>query len=192
MNQNQNDNGKFRTNGNLSRSFTRSCLGRFIILAVILGVALFFARLSVPDEKVMTEEIEDDIRQCILAHDSINADWIDDAINNVGFIFTCADSTFDESIWNDFERFNKLKYYKHTFFSTMFIQNNLRLEEKRIGIGIFGTVIPLVSYSDLLLRVGPMHKTYRNGIIRSVQYGDGYMGEQPHIKEYHYKGDETQ
>ena len=189
---NQKDYGKFRTTENLSRSFTHSCLGRFIIFAFILGIALFIARLSVPDKQVMTEEIEDDIRQCILAHDSINADWIDDAINNVGFIFTCADSTFDESTWRDFERYNRLEYHGHTFFSTMYVHNNLRPEGVRVGLGVFGVVIPTVTYSDLLLRVGPMHKTYKDGIIRSVQYGSDYMGEQPHIKEYHYKEDQTQ
>jgi hypothetical protein len=189
---NQNDYGNFRTNKNMAHSFTHSCLGRFIIFAVIMCVILFFARLSVPSEQVMTEEIEDDIRQCILSHDSIRADWIDDAINNVGYIFTYADSAFDVNTWKTFEKNNFLEVHKHTFFSTMYVRNNLSLKPIRIGFGIFNTVIPTLSYEDLLLNVGPMQKDYGKGLIRTIEYGSDYMGEQPHIKEYHYKEDQTQ
>lgn len=189
---NHHDSGNFRTNENMARTFTHSCFGRIVILAVILGIVLFFAKLSVPDKQLMTDEIEDDVRQCILAHDSIKGDWIDDAINNIGFIFTYADSTFDQSTWRTFQKNNTLEYFKHSFFSSMYIHNNLSMKPVRVGIGIFNTVIPTLSYEDLLMNVGPMQKTYRDGIIRSVRYGSDYMGEQPHIKEYHYKDDQTQ
>ena len=74
----------------------------------------------------------------------------------------------------------------------MYVRNNLSLKPIRIGFGIFNTVIPTLSYEDLLLNVGPMQKDYGKGLIRTVEYGSDYMGEQPHIKEYHYKEDQTQ
>jgi hypothetical protein len=172
--------------------FTHSCLGRIIIFAGIILVLLILAFVSVPNKETMTEEIEDDIRELIQTHDSIQADKIDDYIGNVSHIFTHADSTFDHKTWTLFEKYNRLEYHKRAFYSSMHVHNNFHPEGVRIGIGIFGVVIPTVTYNDILLRVGPMHKGYNDGVLQKVNFDDGYMGDQPHIREYHYQGDQTQ
>ena len=186
---NQNSNEHYRTNESLMHSFTHSCLGRIIILAAIMGVVLFIAHLTVPDEQTMTEEIEDDIRQCIMANDSLQTDAIDDAVNNVGYIFTHADSTFDAEIWQTFTKYNRLEYHKHAFYATMHIHNNFRPAGTRVGIGILGLVIPTVNFNDFLLRVGPIHKGYGKGLIQNIYYEDTDLGTNPNIKEYHYHGE---
>ena len=179
----------YRTNGSLLHSLTHSCLGRICILAVILAVVLAIARFSVPDKETMTVEIEDAIRQCIIANDSIPTDDIDDAVNNIGYIFTYADSTkFNEETWELFNKYNKLEYYKHSFYSTMHVKNNFRPVGNRVGIGIFGVVIPTVNYHDFPLDIGPIHKGYDEKIIKTIEYKERDLGTNPDINEYHYKG----
>lgn len=189
---NQTDRGNYRSKETITHSFMHSCLGRIVIFGGILAVILFLASISVPDKQTMTNEIEDDIRQCILTHDSIQADGLDDAIDNIGYIFTYADSTFSKEDWEIFQKYNTLAYHKRLFYATMHLHNNLHPEGTRVGIGIFGLVIPTVNFSDLILRVGPVHKGYDKGLIQNIYYEDNYMGEQPHIKEYHYQGEQTQ
>jgi len=188
----QPDRGNYRKDEGLVHSFSHSCLGKLIIAAGVTAVLLFLAHISVPDEQTMTDEMNDNIRQCIMANDSIKTDWIDDAINNIGYTFTHADSTFDESIWETFNKYNRLEYHKHAFYSTMRLHNNFRPEGTRVGIGIYGLVIPTVNFNDFLLRVGPMHKGYDKRIIQNIYYEDEYFGENPNIEEYHYKGDITE
>ena len=188
MDYNKND---YRTNGSLLHSLTHSCLGRICISAAIMAVILVIAHFNVPDEETMTIEIEDDIRQCILANDSISTDDIDDAVNNVGYIFTSADSAeFNDELWVLFNKYNKLEYFKHYFYSTMRVRNNFQPEGNRVGIGIFGVVIPTVSYKDFLLNIAPIHKGYDGKIIKSIEYIEQDLGENPNIKEYHFKGSE--
>jgi hypothetical protein len=189
---NQTSNEHFRTTDNLRKSFTHSCLGRLVIFGIILVVLLIVAHFNVPDKQYMTDEIEDDIRECILTHDSIKADWLDDAIGNIGYIFTHADSAFSQESWRAFQKYNKLEYHKRATYASMHLHNNLHPDGVRVGIGIFGVVIPTLSFEDLLLRVERMHGGYDKGVIQNINYDTDYMGEQPHIKEYHYKGDQTQ
>ena len=188
---NQTDRGNYHSQESIRRSFTHSCFGRIIILGGIACILLFLASISVPDKRTMTDEIEDDIRQCIMTHDSIQADGIDDAIGNIGYIFTHADSTFDQKDWENFLKYNRLQYHYHPFYSTMHVHNNLHTEGERIGIGIFGLVIPTFSFSDFLTNVGPIHKGYDKGLIQNIYYEDDYMGAQPNVNEYHYKGEQT-
>lgn len=189
---NQTDRGNYRTKESISHSFFHSCLGRFVIFAAVLAALLYVAHLTVPDEQTMTEEMEDNIRQCIMANDSLQTDWIDDAINNVGYTFTHCDSTFDAALWEAFLKYNRLDYHRHFFYATARIHNNFRPEGTRVGVGIFSLIIPTVNFNDFIMRVGPMHKGYDHGLIQTIDIGDDYMGEQPHIKPYHYKGDDTQ
>jgi hypothetical protein len=186
------DRGSYKKNESFLSSFSHSCLGKIIILAVILVILLFLAWISVPGKTTMTEEIEDDIRECIMSHDSIQGDWIDDAVNNVGHIVTHADSTFESDKWETFLKFNRLEYHRHPFYATVHVHNNLRPEGQRIGIGIWGIVIPTVTYSDLLLRTGVMHKGYEQKIYQSISGSEEYFGSNPNVNEYHYKGEATQ
>ena len=119
----------------------------------------------------MREEMIDDIRQCIERPDSIQTDRIDDAIANVGYIFTEADSTVNVELLNNFKRNNRLVYYNHS----------------RCGIGIFGLVIPTINFNDLLLREGPMRDDY-NKHPTEVDTDNYYFGETPDLifKEENY------
>ena len=180
----QTDRGNYKT----KESFSRSCLGRLIILGGIFIVLLIIAWLTVPSEQKMLEEMTDNVIQCINANDSIKGDGLDDAVNNIGFTFTHATEPVDDDTWSNYEKFNRLEYYKHTFFATTHIYNNFKAEGIRCGIGIFGIVIPTIKYSDIVLHSGPMHKGY-NKKIGGQPANNEYYGSNPAVKEFHYKGD---
>ena len=177
----QQDRGSYRKKDSLVTEFRHSCLGRIIITAVILAILAVIAWMTKPSEQVMYDEMIDNIRECIEANDSINTDWIDDAVNNVGYIFTSADSTVNEDIMNAFFEYNRLEYNDHTLFATMRLYNNFRIQGVRCGYGIFGIVIPTVNFNDFLLRVGTMRKDYNQSIIRQTYGDDDYMGENPDL-----------
>ena len=51
---------------------------------------------------------------------------------------------------------------------------------------MFGLIVPTITYKDLLLDVGPVHKGYNQQIIRpTVTEPD--LGTTPNIQEFHYK-----
>ncbi|MBQ8486030.1 MAG: hypothetical protein IJ533_00040 [Prevotella sp.] len=172
----QTDRGSYRTQETLAQQFYHSCLGKLVIAAGIIGVLLVIAHMTVPDEETMMAEMDDNIRQCIEANDSIKTDWIDDAINNVGYIFTTADSIPNQEIIDNFVKYNELKYYRHAFYATTLLHNNFKTDGIRVGIGIFGLVIPTVNFNDFLFKLGPMHKGYDQKPVKSsiIIQGDNW------------------
>lgn len=183
----QADRGNYRTNESMGKAFTHSCLGKLIILLAILIVLTIIAALTVPTEQQMTDEINDDILECIEANDSIKGDAIDDYVHNLGFIFTTADSTkLSLELRKAFDMYNRVEIYRHALYATAYIYNNLHPEGVRIGFGLYGTVIPTMKFSDFLLDNGIMHKGYEQKLIRSV-IPDTDLGVNPNIQEYHYK-----
>jgi hypothetical protein len=62
-------------------------------------------------------------------------------------------------------------------------------EGTRVGVGIFGIIIPTVLYEDILLEVGPVHKGYEQKLNQQVVVPDDDLGENPNITEFHYKRD---
>ena len=164
----QTDRGSYRTQETLGSQFLNSCLGKLFIMGAFVGVLLVIALFTVPDEETMMAEMDDNIRQCIEANDSIKTDWIDDAVNNIGYIFTEADSIHDQELIDNFNKYNKLEYYKHTFYATTLLHNNYKPEGIRAGVGIFGIVIPTVNFNDFLFRLGPMHRGYDQKPVRST------------------------
>lgn len=177
----QTDRGSYRKKDSVSKQFTRSCLGRAIIGAVVLVILLIIAFLTCPTEQEMRAEMNDNIRQCIEENDSIDTDWIDDAVNNVAFAFTTSDSmAVDQKDMELFNKYNTLEYFNHTFFSTMWIYNSFHIQGKRCGYGFFGLVLPTVNFSDFLIREGPLRKDYNQPI--PTNYGDEeYFGENPDL-----------
>ena len=174
--------GNFRTQESLSHQFLHSCLGKLVILAGICGVLLVVARFTIPDEETMMAEMTDNIRQCIEANDSIKQDWIDDAINNVGYIFTHADSIPNEEILGNFYKYNKVEYHRHAFYATALLHNNFKPDGVRVGIGVFGVVIPTVNFNDFLFKIGPMHKGYDQKIIKkTIITGEPSFGSDPEL-----------
>ena len=178
----QTDSGNYKTKESVAQMFYHSCLGKAIIALGIFIVLLVIAHMTVPSEEKMRAEMIDDIYECIEANDSIHGDKIDDAVNNLFFIFTTADSTnINQEVLDLFRKYNKLEIYPHAFYSTAHIHNNFRPEGTRVGIGIFGIVIPTVNFNDFLLRVGPVRGKYNERLIKNTYGDDGYMGTTPDL-----------
>jgi len=148
----------------------------------IIGVLLGIAYATVPNEDKMMTEMTDNIFQCIEANDSLKTDWIDDAVNNVVYIFTAADSVRDPEIISNFYKYNKVEYVRHTFYASTMLQNNFKPDGISVGIGLFGIVIPTVNFNDFLFRIGPMHKGYDQKPVRSTITVEGYsFGNDPEL-----------
>ncbi len=174
------------------QAFYHSCFGKFVILAVFIGALMVLAIATVPSTEKMEREMADNIRQCIQENDSIQGDAIDDAIGNIGRIFTEADSTADDKeLMETFYKYNRVEIVRHTMYATARLYNNFRPEGVRVGIGMFGVVIPTVNFNDFLMRVGPVRRTYNRDRLIEPTYDD-YVGDNPNVREYHYQGDPDQ
>jgi hypothetical protein len=128
----------------------------------------------------MKEEMIDNVRQCIESPDSIHTDWIDDAVANVGYIFTEAGPNVNKDMLDNFNKYNRMVYYNHGIYSSMRIYNNFHVEGIRCGIGIFGMIIPTINFNDLLLRVGPVRRDYNQPIAPDMG-DDEYFGSTPDL-----------
>ena len=180
-----------RTNESFTQEFTRSCLGRILIIGVIMLVALLVAYFTAPKESDMNEEMADNIMQCLEVNDGSRGDAVDDYVHNLAFIFTTADTTvIAEDVLETYHKYNRLESYRHTFYSTSHIHNNMHPEGIRVGVGIFGIIIPTVLHQDILLDVGPVHKGYEQKLNQEViAPQDDDLGVNPNVTEFHYKGD---
>ena len=185
----QKDRGSYRNKESLLKEFRRSCLGRIVMTVGILGIIAIFAMITCPSEETMQEEMTDNIRQCIEERDSLSVDWIDDAVNNFGYIFTTADTIKNSDEMKNFEKHNTLVYSNHVLYSTMRLHNTFQVQGMRCGIGIFGLVIPTVNFNDFVLKSGTMRKEYNQPIIRNTIADDDYMGETPDVGVFQYEGE---
>ncbi len=187
----QAENTNFKTNQSFTQEFTHSCLGRIIIAGVILLVAMLVAYFTAPKEDDMNMEMTDNIMQCLEVNTDVKGDVVDDYVHNLAFIFTTADTTvIPKDIIETYYKYNRLESYRHTFFSTTYIHNNMHPEGTRVGVGVFGLIIPTVLYKDILLDVGPIHKGYEQKLDHVVvEPQEVDLGVTPEITEFHYKGD---
>ncbi len=183
----QADRGGYRKKESLFSMFWHSCLGKTVFMGLIFLLLLVLALVMNPSEKYMREEMYDNIRQCIERPDSVQTDKIDDALSNIGYIFTKADGKVNKELWTNFTTNNRLEYFNHTFFSTMHVFNNFRLDGIRCAIGVFGIVIPTINFNDLLLRDGPLREDYEDRPVQ-IEAEDLYFGETPDLifKEENY------
>ena len=150
----QADNTNYRTNESFTQEFTRSCLGRILILGVIMLAGMLVAYFTAPKEQDMDDEMQDNIMQCLEVNDGVKGDVVDDYVHNLAFIFTTADTAaIAEDVLRTYRKYNRLESYRHTFYSTSYIHNNMHPEGTRVGFGIFGIIIPTVLYEDILLDV---------------------------------------
>jgi len=178
----QNSRGNYRTQESMTHEFTHSCLGRIIIAAAVIMALLVVAHFTVPGEEKMMNEMTDNIFQCIEANDSIKTDWLDDAVNNVFYIFTTADSVSDPEVIDNFYKYNKVEYERHAFYATTLLRNNFKPEGFRVGYGLFGLVIPTVNFNEFLFRIGPLHKGYEQKPIKATITVEGYnFGSDPEL-----------
>ena len=186
----QADNTNFKTNQSFTQEFTRSCLGRIIIAGVIILVGLIVAYFTAPKESDMDAEMEDNLMQCLEVNEAVKGDAVDDYVNNLTFIFTTADTAMiSKEVLDTYHKYNRLESYRHTFFSTSYLHNNMHPEGTRVGVGIFGLIIPTVLYKDILLDVGPVHKGYEQKLNQTPVIEEPDLGVNPNITEFHYKGD---
>ena len=167
----------------ISTQFLRSCLGKIIVLAIILIVLLTTARLTVPNESKMIWGTLDGVYQCIVESHGVAGDMSDDFVRNAIATFSHeADSLKKDSVLLDFNKLNKVEVHDHIFFSTSHIINNFNSNGKRAAIGICGMVIPIVNFNDFILRSGPVRKDYNQKLINAPTQpisSDSYMGETP-------------
>ena len=185
----QDNKNSYRTKQSLPQEFYHSCLGKIVILLVLLFVLFIIAVMTRPSDEKMQTEMMDNIRECIQQNDSIKGDAIDDAVANMSRIFTEADTTVnDKEAMEAFDKYNKLEIYRHSFYSTARLRNNLSAEGIRVGIGIFNMVIPTIKYSDIILFVSTIKNYNKERLIDPVPQDD-YVGENPNVTEYHYLGD---
>ena len=185
----QTDRGSYRKKETLTHEFTHSCLGQLIIATCIIGILILLAWLTRPSSETMESEMRDDIRQCIEERDSLSNVWIDDIVANTRYIFTHADSLKEgDDLMKAFDKYNLLDYYYHPLYSTVTLRNNLRPEGKRCGLGIFGIVIPMLNYNDILLNEELMRSDTLNQ--RLIHYDDGeYLGDNPGLGPYRFRGE---
>ncbi|MBR6842774.1 MAG: hypothetical protein IKM77_10840 [Prevotella sp.] len=156
----------FRSEESMSKAFSHSCLGRMIILACISLILMIVAYISAPTEAEMQREMEDNMIQCMEAHGNAGGDVIDDFIHNFTYTLTIGDSTqIDPEIWAAYHKYNRLESGRHNFYSTTYLFNNIHPEGIRVGIGFFFVVIPTVKYSDILLDIAPIRKSYDQKLI---------------------------
>ena len=154
----QSDRGSYRNEQTFSNFLFHSCLGKLIILAAVLVILGIIAFLTNPSEQTMRSKMVDNIRQVIEAPDSTHHDWMDDVVNNVGYAFTEAGPTVNKELLNSFNRFNRMEYHDYGIYSTMVLFNNFQVTGTNCGVGIFGLVIPTVTYDELLLHAQPIHQ----------------------------------
>ncbi|SEA52668.1 hypothetical protein SAMN05216462_1657 [Xylanibacter ruminicola] len=141
----------------------------------------------------MNEEMTDNLMQCLEVNDGIKGDVVDDYVHNLTFIFTTADTTvIPQDDLQTYHKYNRLVSYRHTFYSTSYLHNNMHPEGTRVGVGIFGIIIPTVFFEDILLEVGTIHKGYEQRLnqpeVKEPEEVD--LGQTPEITEFHYKGNE--
>ena len=89
--------------------FYHSCLGKLIIMAVIVAFGLLFANLSVPTGDDMIYNTADGISQCINENKLSKNDRIDDVVRNFTAIFTDSDSASIINNLKDFDKYNRLE-----------------------------------------------------------------------------------
>lgn len=174
----QSDRGTYLNKESYLHMFMHSCMGRLIVLAGIIAVLLLVAFFTVPSKEEMEIKITSSIKECIEANYKTKCDKIDDAVRNMTNIFATPDTVAGSKDMEDFYRYNTIEIYQHPLYSTARIHNNLNMEGIRVGIGVFGITIPTITFSDMILRVGPVRKDYNQKIIRN-SYGDEDFGNNP-------------
>ena len=178
----------YKSDDTVKDAFLHSCLGKLVILAGIVAMLLVLAYFTAPTEQEMMTEMDDNVMQCLEENDSIRGDVIYDYVNNLGSVFTAADTTqIVPDLIKAYRKLNRMEVYHHSLYSTAYIFNNMHPEGVRIGFGAFGIIVPTVTYKDLLLDVGPMHKGYNQKIIQTGVIPDTDLGSTPNIQEFHYK-----
>ncbi len=174
--------GDYRKKESLAGAFFNSCLGRIIILLGIMGILAIVAYITCPSEQSMREAMDDNIKQCILSNDSTRMDGLDNALSNIGYMLSTAEEEPDKELMVTFRKHNRLEFFDHSTYTTLYVFNAYHAEGIRCGIGIFGLIIPTLNYNDLLMRVEPIRKEYPRKEIPLTNEGDTFIfGDTPDL-----------
>ena len=171
--------------------FSSSCLGKLVIMGIIIIGLCVLAIISVPTEDQMFNEAEDNIRECIQDNNEKKGDIVDEIVWNIGRSFSVADSTLDnKETLEAFAKYNTIDVFRHSLYSTARISNSTHPEGVCVAFGIFGFVISTVHYNDLVLDFGPVRGNYDDRLIKTTIVPDDYMGDTTNINTYHYEGNQ--
>jgi hypothetical protein len=172
--------------------FSGSCLGKLIIMGVIIIGLCVLAIISVPTEDQMFNEAEDNIRECIQDNNEKKGDIVDEIVWNIGRSFSVADSTLDnKETLEAFAKYNTIDVFRHSLYSTARISNSTHPEGVRVAFGIFGFVISTVHYNDLVLDFGPVRGNYDDRLIKTtIVPDDDEPLDTSHVETYHYEGNQ--
>ena len=172
----------------LFQQFYRSCLGKIIILTVVLAVLYVGGVMSVPSDETMRQATDAHVQQCIQDNQNTKNDNLDEFFCNISRTFGTVDTTLtNKESYQAFKSYNQLDVYRHASFATAYLRSNLHPQGIRVGVGIFGIVVSTVRYCDLVLDLGPARGNYNEKLIQDVQLPED-LGENPNLKPYHYKG----
>lgn len=173
----------------LFQEFYHSCLGKIIILAAIALVLFVIAVLTLPSDHRMQTEMMDNIHQCLQDNNGQMNDDLDESFANIVRTFTDADTTLtNQEMLKTFKEYNTVEVFDHTAYKTVRLHNARNPQGIRIGIGVFGIVISTLCYDDLVLDVAPAHGEYNKQLLAPPPITDEGLGENPHLKPYHYQG----
>lgn len=174
--------------------FSSSCLGKLIIVGIIIIGLCVLAIISVPTEDQMFNEAEDNIRECIQDNNEKKGDIVDEIVWNIGRSFSVADSTLDnKETLEAFAKYNTIDVFRHSLYSTARISNSTHPEGVRVAFGIFGFVISTVHYNDLVLDFGPVRGNYDDRLIKTTivpEEDDNELLDTSHVETYHYEGNQ--
>lgn len=171
------------------QEFYHSCMGKLIILGVILFILFIIGIMTLPTERQIQAEVYDNIHQCLQDNYSQSNDDLDEDFANIARTFTTADTTLtnrDALKW--YKKYNTVAVYNHTAFATAYVHNTIHPQGVRVGIALFGLVISTVNYYDLVLDVGPARGRFEERLAPATFTDDTDLGENPHLIPYHYKG----
>ena len=181
-------NNSYKKKG-MMQEFSGSCLGKIIITSVILFFLFLLCVFTLPSQKVMELEVEDNVRQCLQENDSLRGDVIDEVVANISRSFSEADSTVDDhEIMDVYHKYNRVEFKDHTFFRTANIINYTHPEGVCVAWGIMGAVFSTVYYDDLVLTTGAVRRTYNKKLLQDPTFSDEDLGENPNLQPYHYEG----
>jgi hypothetical protein len=173
----------------LLQQFFHSCLGRFVILLIILFGLYIFALITVPSKQIMLVETVDNVHECLQENDSIKADEIDEFINNISRSFSVADTTkTNQEVFKAFLKYNNLEVFSHPGFKTIYLFNSMYPQGCRIGIGVFQSVFSTLRYEDLVLSNGAARGDYGKKLNAPTEIPDDEEYNDIHVEPYHYQG----
>lgn len=166
----------------LAAEIKKSCLAKVIMLVAVMLLLMLSAKLTIPSDEQMMYGTLDGVCQCIQDSHGVPGDKSDDIVRNgIATVSHETDSAKKDTILADFNKFNRVEIYHHTFFSTAYIISNFNSRGARAAVGIFGLVIPTVNFNDFVLRNGPIRKDYNQRIIKQTITSDTYMGDNPDL-----------